>query len=215
MEVKALELKRTKLREARNKLKKKICLSKIKLVKKAGVQEKAWTKKDLFNQLYHCIYYVRYVDEYLIAIKGSKQLAKQIKKKTEDFLKSNLYFDFKVNKLIYGKDNKASFLGFDLKISGRKDRAIAKTRKILSFKKIKNKIFTRKQAMEARFEKVITKIYESQKLKALKALIKGEKRKGINKSVAKYLAIKDAKELVKEIEISGMKWFYDKEPFES
>jgi len=38
---------------------------------------------------------VRYADDYLIAVKGPKSLARDIQKKTQDFLKSNLHFSLK------------------------------------------------------------------------------------------------------------------------
>lgn len=213
-EVRAKELKRARSRRAKNNLKTKICRSKIKAARKAGIRQKPETDADLPKRIYHRIYYLRYADDYLIAIKGTKQLAKQIKKKTEDFLKSNLHFDLKSKELIHGKDNKASFLGFDIKVPSRRDRVIVETRKRLSFKKINNRISSRKRTIEARFEKAILRVYETQKLKTLKALMKGEKSDGINENVAKYLAMKDAKELMREIELSGIKWIFDKEPFD-
>jgi retron-type reverse transcriptase len=214
-EVQAKELKKARSRKAKNKLKREVRRSKIKAARKAGIQQKLKTDEDLPDKIYRRVYYVRYADNYLIAIKGPKKLAKEVKKKTENFLKSSLHFELKGGDLIHGKDNKASFLGFDIKVPSRKDRAVVKTRKILSFKKIKDRISARKRAIEARFEKAIMKVYESHKLKTLKALMKGEKRENITENVAKYIASKDAKDLMKGVEMSGIKWLYDKEPFDT
>ena len=62
-------------------------------------------------------------------------------------------------------------------MSGRKERSVVETRKILSFKKLRNRIFGRKRDMESCFEKAIFYTYESEKLKILKYLTKGRKIK--------------------------------------
>jgi hypothetical protein len=96
-------------------------------------------------------------------------LAQEIQKRTQNFLKSNLHFQLKEKNLIHAKNNKVEFLGFDIKVPGRKQRAIVETRKILSFKKIRNRLTSRKDAMESRFEKAIFRAYEARKIKLLKA----------------------------------------------
>lgn len=99
--------------------------------------------------------YVRYADDYLIAVTGPKWLAKDVQKRTRNFLKSDLHFNLKEGNLIHAKDNKVEFLGFDIKVLKRNERAVVETRKILSFKKLRNRLTSRKDVMEARFEKAI------------------------------------------------------------
>ena len=81
---------------------------------KAGIQKKPETDEQQGNKIYHRLYYVRYADDYLIAVKGPKWLAKDIQKRTQNFLKSNLHFQLKEKNLIHAKDNKVEFLGFDI-----------------------------------------------------------------------------------------------------
>ena len=214
-EVRAHELKRAKSRKAKNKLKREIRRSKIKAAKKAGIQQKPESDKDLPNHIYHRIYYVRYADDYLIAFKGPKNIARMIKERSENFLKSNLHFEIKKGKLIHGRDNKATFLGFDIKVPGRRDRAVVETRKILSFKKIKNKISARKNALEARFEKAIMKTYEAQKLKTLKTLLKTTNKAEDREDIINTLAVIDARELMKTVKLKGIQWLHNQEPFET
>ena len=127
--------------------------------------------------MYHRLHYVRYADDYLIAVKGPKWLAKNIQERTQLFLKSNLYLKLKEGELLHAKDNKIQFLGFDIKVPGRKERMVVETRKILSFKKIRNRLTSLKDVMESHFEKAILRAYEAQKLKLLKALMKGKRIK--------------------------------------
>lgn len=215
IEVKMHEFKRARSRKAKNKLKKEIRQSKIKTAKKVGLQQKSESDKGLFNNVCHRIYYVRYADDYLIVFKGPKKTAKIIKERSENFLKSNLHFKIKEGKLVNGRDNKATFLGFDIKVPSRRDRAVLEARRILSFKKIKNKISARKNALEARFEKAVMKTYEAKKLKTLKTLLKNTHKVNNNESIINSLAVLDAKELMKTVKLKGIKWLYDQEPFET
>ena len=60
---------------------------------------------------------MRYIDDYLIAFNGSKKIAKMIKKKSENFLKLQLHFEIKQKKMAHSKNNKVTFLGFNIKAS--------------------------------------------------------------------------------------------------
>ena len=68
----------------------------------------------------YSFHYVRHAGNYLIAVNGPKWLAKDIQKKTQNFLKSNLYFSLKGGDLAHGSCNSVRFLGFDIKIFGTK-----------------------------------------------------------------------------------------------
>jgi hypothetical protein len=138
-------------------------------------------------------------------------LAKNVQKRTQEFLKFN--FQLKEGNLINAKNNKVEFLGFDIKVLGRKDRVVVETRKILSFKKIRNRLTSRKSAMESRFEKAMLKSYEVQKLKFFKALLKSEKDKALQKVAIDSLALKDALELQDRVNLEGNKWISTQEPF--
>lgn len=173
----ASELSGVKTRKAKSNLRRELYRKKVKEATKAGIPKKPESDQQQGKNVYHRLYYVRYADDFLIAVKGPKWLARDIQKRTQDFLKSNLHFKLKEGNLIHAKDNKVKFLGFDIKVPGRKQRAVVETRKNLSFKKIRNRLTSRKNAMEARFEKAIFKSYEAQKLKLLKALMQGKKDK--------------------------------------
>lgn len=203
------QLIRFKTRKTKNNLKREIHGKKI------GIRQKPATDEEQSQHLYHKIYYVRHTDNYLIAIKGPKRLAKVIKKKTESFLKSNLHYKLKDGKLIHGRDNKASFLGFDIKIPSKKNRTVVETKKILSFKKIKNQISARKRTLETRFETAILKVYESLALRTIKAEMKEGKGKRFTHKTAKTISTKNAKEIMKNIKLNANKLYNDQKPFDT
>ena len=211
--VTASELSRAKTRKAKSNLRREPYHKKVKEATKAGIPKKSEIDEQQGKNVYHRLYYVRYADDYLIAVKGPKWLARDIQKRTQDFLKSNLHLKLKEGNLIHAKDNKVKFLGFDIKVPGRKQRAVVETREILSFKKIRNRLTSRKDAMEARFEKAIFKSYEAQKLKLLKALMQGKKDKIACKESINLLVIKDAYELHDHIELKGSNWINNQKPF--
>jgi hypothetical protein len=125
-------------------------------------------------------------------VKGPKWLARDVQKKIQDFLKSNLHFYLKGENLIQGTYNSVRFLGFDIKISKRNERGVVETRKILSFKKIKNRLLNRRKVMVKRYENSLLKIYESEKRKTLKALTDGAANKNDKLKMIKEIAQKDA-----------------------
>lgn len=172
---------------------------------KARIPRNPETDRQQGDRIYHRLHYVRYADDYLIAIKGPKWLAKNIQKKAQNFLKSNLHLQLSEGDLIHCRDNKIRFLGFDIKVPKKEERVVVETRRILSFKKIKNRLTNRKSMMEARFEKSILKCYEAEKLKLLKAMMKGKKDKILQLDAAKTLALKDAYELKDKMTLEGVK----------
>jgi hypothetical protein len=113
-------------------------------------------------------------------------------KKTQDFLKSNLHFLLKGGDLVHGSHNSIRFLGFDIKIPKRNEREVVETRKILSFKKIRNRLLNRKKVMVGRYEKSLRKIYDSEKLKTLKVLANCATNKNEKLIFIKEIAQKDA-----------------------
>ena len=210
--VTAPELAKAKTRKAKSNLRRELYRKKVKEARKAGIPKTPQTD-DQSKITYHRLHYVRYADDYIIAVKGPKSVAMDVKKRTQNFLKSNLHFQLSEGDLIHCRDNKVQFLGFDIKVPSRKERSIVETRKILSFKKIKNRLSNRKRMMESRFEKAILKSYETEKLKILKALMKGKKDKDLQVETVKILALKDAYELKNQMILENLKWNFGQQPF--
>lgn len=63
------------------------------------------------------IYFVRYADDFLIGVKGSKKDCEEIKQELHDFLKEELKLTLSAEKtLITHSSNKALFLGYNVTV---------------------------------------------------------------------------------------------------
>lgn len=179
---------------------------KVKLAIKAGISRKALTDEQQGDKVYHKIHYVRYADDYIIAIKGPKSLALNIKTAAESFLKSSLHFDIKGGNLIHAGHEKFSFLGFDIKLPSRSERDLVENRRILSFKKIRNRIANRKLNLESRFINSMRKTYESKLKGTLLELAKKNTSKVDREHKLTQLARDEAINIDHKASSMGQKW---------
>lgn len=173
--VSASELSLAKTKKAKVNLKRSLYSEKVSLALKSGIQKNVKSDEFQGKNLYHRIFYVRYIDDCLIGIKGPKSFAFELQKRIFFFLKSGLYFSLKESGIVYALSGKVNFLGFHLKVPKRSERAVVETRKILSFKKIRNRITQRKKAIEDRYQKSLLATYDFILKSKLKRLGKGEK----------------------------------------
>jgi hypothetical protein len=211
--VSAKELSGAKSKESKSRLKRDLYRQKVKLATKAGIPRKALTNKQQGGKVYHKVHYVRYADDYVITIKGPKSLALKVKTAAENFLKSSLHFDLKGGDLIHARHEKFSFLGFDIKLPGRNERDIVENRRILSFKKIRNRITNRKKNLEGRFMNAMRKTYESELKSALLELSKQSTSKVDREQKVAQLARNEASNIGQKAMSIGQKWSPTKGPF--
>jgi len=75
--------------------------------------EKFGIKRIIESEQYTRIKYIRYVDDFIIGVRGSKKLAEKILIIVNSFLKSNLHLQLNLNKtkITDTYNGKASFLG--------------------------------------------------------------------------------------------------------
>ncbi|RSK28016.1 group II intron reverse transcriptase/maturase [Bacillus sp. HMF5848] len=74
--------------------------------------------KDLFDSNYRRMKYVRYADDFIIGVIGSKEEVEQIKKDLTDFLAINLKLELNAEKtLITHSTKNARFLGYDIRVA--------------------------------------------------------------------------------------------------
>jgi group II intron reverse transcriptase/maturase len=88
----------------------KLRISKIKLTEKKGIQ------RLIYKGIHRKIAYVRYVDDFIIFVWGTKKDCLEIKTLVSKFLKSNLDLNLSDEKthITYLKKDKAKFLGFEI-----------------------------------------------------------------------------------------------------
>lgn len=74
--------------------------------------------KDLFDPNYRRMKYVRYADDFIIGVIGSKKEAEQIKKDLTDYLANKLKLELSAEKtLITHSQKNARFLGYDIRVA--------------------------------------------------------------------------------------------------
>ena len=91
---------------------------------------------DPFDSNFKRIVYVRYADDFLIGVIGSKQEAKQVKEQIKIFVSENLQLELSDEKtLITHSEKKARFLGYDIfvrRTNATKTNCLGYTRRFLS-----------------------------------------------------------------------------------
>ncbi|WOF79286.1 group II intron reverse transcriptase/maturase [Pseudomonas sp. FeN3W] len=75
------------------------------------------------------IYYVRYADDWMIGVVGSKELASAVKSRATQFLAENLKLELSEEKTLitHAKSDEASFLGFRLSVGDSVKRRMVET----------------------------------------------------------------------------------------
>jgi retron-type reverse transcriptase len=89
------------------------------------------------------IQYVRYADDFLIGVVGSREYAVQVQKEINNFLKGNLHLEVKKNNLVHRNDKAITFLGHTIRLSEFKIKTSAKPKQIRVARKNKNKSVSR------------------------------------------------------------------------
>lgn len=98
-----------------NKMSKKEKEEYLKSIKKMVNENLQMPSKNPMDNNYKRLQYVRYADDWLCGVIGSKQDAEQIKSDIKDFLRSELKLELSIEKtLITNSKKKARFLGFDI-----------------------------------------------------------------------------------------------------
>lgn len=104
----------------------------------------------LKQRIYRCVYYIRYLDSFLLGIRGSKFLAIDVKDETAQFIKCNLQLEIQLAVIHYAKFDKVRYLGFDIKIPDFRGEYTSKIKEIIAFKKLRNQLKQKKRILQSR-----------------------------------------------------------------
>lgn len=110
------------------------------------------------KQVYRKVYYVRYFDDFLIGIRGSKSLAADVREEISQFIKSDLQLELKYSDLYHAKSNKVRYLGFDIGVPNFKNTGFSKLKETIAFKKLRNRIKYKKKVIEDRWESFLDRL---------------------------------------------------------
>ena len=104
--------------------------------------QKYGRRKGIDTDIRH-IQYVRYADDFLIGIVGSREYVVQIRKDINNFLKSNLHLQVKKDNVVHRNDGPVIFLGHKIRLSEFKVKTSALPKQIRAARKNKNKSIAR------------------------------------------------------------------------
>lgn len=104
--------------------------------------DKYGRRKGVDSEVRH-IQYVRYVDDFLVGIVGSREFALQIRKDLNNFIKSNLHLEVKKNNLVSRNDKPVKFLGHFIDFSEYKVKTSGIPKSTRAAIKNKNKSISR------------------------------------------------------------------------
>lgn len=99
---------------------------------------------------YDFIQYVRYADDFILGIGGSKRLALTTRKQIDTFLKSNLHLDVSHNAVVNRNEGPVKFLGFLLRLSHFRRKTRKVWNRFASIQKYKNRVISRLRISDAR-----------------------------------------------------------------
>jgi len=99
-------------------------------------------RKSIDTDIRH-IQYVRYADDFLIGVVGSREYAVQVRKDINNFLKSSLHLKVKKDNLVHRNDGPVIFLGHKIRLSEFKVKTSTLPKQIRAARKNKNKSIAR------------------------------------------------------------------------
>ena len=122
------------------------------------------------------IQYVRYVDDFILGIGGSKKLVHEIREKIDFFLTTNLFLEVKRNKIVNRNSHGVKFLGFIIYLSKFHRKTRVKWKKFASLAKYRKRVIARLIKADARLAKAAVNSIKKNMLRAFRQrLIKANK----------------------------------------
>jgi Type II intron maturase len=126
---------------------------KIKTAKWMGLKKTIFTKR-----IFRRVYYTRYVDNFLLGIRGPKFLAIDVRDEISQFIKCNLQLELQFAEVCHTKSNKIKYLGFEIKVPNNTQNHTSKTKSTIALKKLKNRLGQKKSIMQSRGDTFLSKI---------------------------------------------------------
>lgn len=111
----------------------------------------------IMNRIMHYkIYYVRYVEEFLVGIRGPVVLAYKIRESLYKYLKFKLLLNIKPDSKVYHAcSDVVPFLGYEIRVPRKQDKGIAHARRELSFKKLRNRILAKQHGLKYKYAQIL------------------------------------------------------------
>lgn len=101
----------------------------------------------------NALQYVRYADDFLIGIVGSRNQASMIQKQIDTFIKSDLHLEVKYNKIVNRNEGSVNFLGFRIYLAKFHKKSRVKWKEFSSIAKYRRRVHARLKKSDARLAK--------------------------------------------------------------
>jgi group II intron reverse transcriptase/maturase len=91
-------------------------------IKELSKQREKLSSEDPMDKNFKRLQYVRYADDFVVAVIGSKDFATQIRDKIADFLSSNLKLELSIEKTLitHANSKRIPFLGYEVSVGGNR-----------------------------------------------------------------------------------------------
>lgn len=131
------------------------------------------TQTTTLKHTYGKVYYIRYLDDFLLGIKGPKILAVNVRKEISQFIKSDLQFELKYSDLYHAKSSKIRYLNFDIYVPDLKNTDVTGLKEIIAFKKLRNKVKLKKKVIKDRWITFLNRIIQAKIMNKTNQIIAG------------------------------------------
>jgi hypothetical protein len=130
----------------------------------------------LKQRIYCCVYYVRYLDSFLLGIRGPKCIAIDIKDEIIQFIKCNLQLEVQFAVVHYAKSSKVKYLGFDITVPNFRYEYTLKIKNRIAFQKLRTQLKQKKSTIQSRGKIFIERILSKKITKEMGRIAEGQTR---------------------------------------
>ena len=130
------------------------------------------------------IHYVRYADDFIVGIGGSKKLAEEVRGKIDSFLQNNLHLEVKRNQLVNRNSGVVKFLGFLIYLSKFRRKTRVKWKKFSSLAKYRKRVIARLIKADAKLAKAAVHSIKKNMIRAFRQRLDAKNKKFNNKNLS-------------------------------
>lgn len=175
--------------------------------------DKYGRRKGIDQEIRH-IHYVRYADDFLLGIVGSRAFALKVRKDINDFLRGNLHMGVKKDSLVHRNEGAVEFLGHKIRLQEYKEKHNVLPKAMRATKQHKKKVIARFSVVEKRLSRAKINHYRANVLKEVAKIchifqLNAKKKNDV--LISNIIAIKTVCEkMMKTLGISELEEFAEK-----
>jgi retron-type reverse transcriptase len=151
------------------------------LIKKKAAHYKKWGgSHPSCNSVF--LHYIRYADDFIIGVGGTKKMAFRIRDKIDNFIKSNLHLEVKQNKIVNRNEGPVKFLGFLIYLVKFRHKTRTNWNKFASIEKYRRRAQARLVKSDARLANATIFALKKNLLRAFRTILCAETDGKLSKS---------------------------------